>query len=145
MAESPRYRVMEAMRDRLAEVLDPPAGLLRIGWIAYQQIHAFPAVFLTIGPGSVTARQQHRAWEHRFMVRIVWVPQSSDAEPLEHRGLQIHDQILAAFHADKTLGGLCLDMELLNTLGTDEGQLVLAGLHIGEFFQDVRVLLMVAP
>jgi hypothetical protein len=143
--ESPRYQVLEAMRDRLGAVLVPPPGILRIGYMSYQTIHSFPAVFITIGPGSVTMRQQHRAWEHRFMVRIAWVTRGSDAEPLEQRGLLIHDQILAAFADDKTLGGLCLDLELINQFGTDEGELALAGSPIGPFFQDVIVRLLVVP
>ena len=146
---SPRYQVMEAIRDTLAATLDPPPGLIRIGFMSYQTIHAFPAIFITVGPGSTTVRQQHHgahgAWEHRFIVRIAWVTRGSDVEPLEQRGLLIHDQILSAFALEKTLGGLCLELQMVNDFGSDEGELALAGSPIGPFWQDMIVRLMVTP
>ena len=143
---SPRYQVLDAIRARLAEHLSPPPGILRIGYMSYQSIHAFPAVFVTVGPGSTTMRQQHRSWEHRFIVRIMFVTHGSDAEPLEARGLLIHDQILTAFGSgDHTLGGLCFDLQMVNEFGNDQGELALAGSPIGPFWQDLIVRLMVTP
>ena len=143
---SPRYLVLEAIRDTLAATLDPPPGLIRIGYMSYQTIHAFPAIFITVGPGSTTVRQQHgRSFEHRFIVRIAWVTRGSDTEPLEQRGLLIHDQILSAFANDHTLGGLCLELQMANDFGSDEGELALAGSPIGPFWQDMIVRLMVTP
>ena len=145
---SPRYQVLEAIEARLTASLIPPPGLLRIGYISYQNIHSFPAVFITIGPGSTTGRQQHagRAWEHRFIVRISWVVKGSDVEPLEARGLLIHDQILETFsNGDRTLGGLCFDLQMVNDFGTDQGELALSGSPIGPFYQDLIIRLMVSP
>jgi hypothetical protein len=145
---APRYQVLEAIQARVAAALTPPPALIRIGYISYQTIHAWPAVFITIGPGPTTSRQQHSggAWEHRFIVRITWVVRGSDVEPLEARGLLIHDQILNALaKGDRTLGGLCFDMKPVNDLGHDQGELALSGTPIGPFYQDVIVSLMVSP
>ncbi len=144
MAIPKRYQVLQAIVSVLNTHLMPRPPMVRIGYMNYQSVHQHPAVFVTIGPGSTTVRQQHTSWEHRFVVRIAWLAKGTTSTPLELSGLQIHDQLLDAFDLDHTLGGLCRDIAMVNDFGSDEGELALLGQEIGPFWQDF-VVRMVHP